>query len=340
MLQRSMRSIVTLCLIFLLIYTGDVLGQSCTDDFDCPMHDPCEQCQSCIIVFPATVGTCSGAVGICVAGTNCDVTNACSVCDDGEDCDAMDCGDFPDDGNECTTARCLFGICEHLPNQDPCDTMDACMLDGQCNQGMCEPQSLFECPDTDPTDDCKVDVCMDVGGVPNCMQVNAPDGTPCQDGDLCIVSECMFGMCQPVGPTDCDDEIPCTIDGCDSMTGCTHTPDDAFCDDGIDCTVCSCNTSEGCLCFPDHDLCDDGFDCTQDKCSLSVGCVNTRLNSRCDNGDDCDGKEICLPDSPNADSEGCVPGVPLQCNDNKVCTEDSCVEGFGCFFDSEALDKL
>lgn len=42
----------------------------------------------------------------------------------------------------------------------------------------------------------------------------------------------------------------------------------------------------------------------------------------CDDHRNCNGHERCLPASREADSRGCVKGLPLVCPVNQVCTED------------------
>ncbi|MFT7624946.1 MAG: hypothetical protein ACI9WU_004137 [Myxococcota bacterium] len=66
----------------------------------------------------------------------------------------------------------------------------------------------------------------------------------------------------------CDDTNPCTVDSCDSVSGCAHVPDDALCDDGNACTTDTCHPTLGCQQSQANDAtdCDDGDPCTQDAC--------------------------------------------------------------------------
>jgi len=70
--------------------------------------------------------------------------------------------------------------------------------------------------------------------------------TACLNGGVCDCSGTGFEGLQcevPVPecvPEDCDDGLPCTLDGCDSAGNCTHTPDDSLCDDGSACTSEAC----------------------------------------------------------------------------------------------------
>lgn len=85
----------------------------------------------------------------------------------------------------------------------------------------------------------------------------------CDDGNACTVDDqregewhagdCEYGEC--IGTArDCDDADPCTIDGCDPASGCTHEPDPG-------CSTVECTTD---------DECDDGDACTDDTCVDNV----------------------------------------------------------------------
>jgi hypothetical protein len=68
------------------------------------------------------------------------------------------------------------------------------------------------------------------------------------------------------------------------------------------------------------DDCDDGVDCTRDRCINGRYCANARDNSRCSDDVYCNGDEACDP------TRGCLPGKPRTCDDDDVCTIDSCDE--------------
>jgi hypothetical protein len=72
-------------------------------------------------------------------------------------------------------------------------------------------------------------------------------------------------------------------------------------------------------CADDAD-CDDGIDCTRDVCIAGTYCSNAADNSSCADRIYCNGVEVCEP------GVGCRPGQPLRCNDESVCTIDSCDE--------------
>jgi hypothetical protein len=71
------------------------------------------------------------------------------------------------------------------------------------------------------------------GTNPTCpADVNQPDGFACPDATVCNGAEtCQAGVCTAGTPLDCNDFSNCTIDTCDAVTGCVHTPVPG-CDDG------------------------------------------------------------------------------------------------------------
>ena len=51
----------------------------------------------------------------------------------------------------------------------------------------------------------------------------------------------------------CDDGISCTLDTCEPIMGCAHTPEDSVCDSGNYCITDVCNSISGCESFPTPD---------------------------------------------------------------------------------------
>jgi hypothetical protein len=69
---------------------------------------------------------------------------------------------------------------------------------------------------------------------------------------------------------------------------------------------------------PDPD-CNDGVECTVDECDdVNDSCTNAPDDALCDDGLYCTGVETCDA------IEDCQPGSAVDCNDNVVCTVDSC----------------
>jgi hypothetical protein len=100
-----------------------------------------------------------------------------------------------------------------------------------------------------PSDPCRVapGVCDAATG--SCMYPGAPDGTACDDANLCTRADaCLAGVCsgQPLVPkVDCNDHNRCTDDSCDPERGCFHSP--IVCRDGDPDTTDSCDPGRGCV---------------------------------------------------------------------------------------------
>lgn len=105
------------------------------------------------------------------------------------------------------------------------------------------------------------------------------------------------------GPTscstnaECDDATPCTLDECVVGNVCQHTPLHSSCPSGQ-------------MCVPSRGCVEPSGDCASD--------------ADCDDGRRCNGEETCVV------ARGmCLPGTPIDCNDNNECTLDRCSETGG-----------
>jgi hypothetical protein len=207
-----------------------------------------------------------------------------------------------------------------------------------------EDEVLLRVPAMQDTDDNSVDFvrgtsCADdascAGGVfcNNCI-VNTctpePTGTPCPDGNVCNGDETCDGLgaCTAGTNLDCDDGNPCTADSCGLTAGCEHTflPASTPCDDAT-----LCNGSETCdgagACLPGAPPdCEDANPCTADSCDPADGCQYDfeAAGTPCDDATACNGNETC------DDAGVCQPGTPPNCDDQNVCTSDSCDAALGC----------
>lgn len=120
------------------------------------------------------------------------------------------------------------------------------------------------------------------------------------------------GIC--MGPEDCDDRDPCTVDVCKATGECEHL---ATCQAGERC--CEGRCGECC----DDAECDDGVSCTVDRCFLGAcvamaddgACGNEAIEMYCSLTGDCRAREPCT---------GSASG---ECDDAEACTDDSCVGG-------------
>jgi hypothetical protein len=122
----------------------------------------------------------------------------------------------------------------------------------------------------------------------------------------------------------CDDGNPCTTDTCPGKV-CTHAP----LTDGTSCTPSNRCLAPGVCqagaCQSAGTPCDDQNPCTADTCiDPSTGCSHAPLNTgACDDGDACTTGSTCVQGT-------CTHGTAVSCDDNNVCTFDSCDFFTGC----------
>jgi hypothetical protein len=303
----------------------------------CDDLDPCNGTEYCDTV----VGCLAGEPLDCDDGDVCNGQETCSpgfgcipgeslVCDDSDPCNGMESchakagcitgkGLDCEDGDPCTLDQCLVGIgCtnEGLSIGD-CDDGNACTVGDHCVAGVCSAAGLLSCNDEDV---CTADTCHPEDGCLHLLNT-----APCDDGDLCTTGDaCALGECQGTGTLLCDDGNLCTDDGCAPQVGCTHTPNDAVCDDGNACTLGDhCGAG---WCVPAAMLdCDDENSCTDDSCDPQTGCSQVALDGSCDDGNACTIGDSCVDGS-------CAPGEAAECDDENVCTDDSCDLESGCVY--------
>jgi hypothetical protein len=130
-----------------------------------------------------------------VAGTACDNT---TVCDGAETCNG--------------TGGCVAGT------PLACDDGNVCTGTETCDPVLgCQPGTPLACDDSNI---CTDDSCNPVSG---CTYTN--NAALCDDGNICTVLDtCTNGSCVGGAPLDCDDQNPCTADGCDGIGGCFNEP--------------------------------------------------------------------------------------------------------------------
>lgn len=264
---------------------------NCDDNNVCT-SDSCEAGTGCVH-SPLLDGT------ACPNGTLCDGAEAClaGICVAGT---VLGC----DDGNPCTTDNCLaLSGCEHTPvaNGTSCTDNNACNGAETCQAGTCTAGAP---PDCDDNNACSTDSCNPASG---CAHGFLANGTQCGNNSVCDGLEtCQGGSCATAPPLNCDDNNACTVDDCNALSGCTHTPISG-------CRPCSNNND-----------CNDGDPCTTDMCNSNV-CQNAnRANgASCSDGDQCNGAETCQ-------AGACTAGTALDCDDNNICTTDACDPSTGC----------
>lgn len=147
-------------------------------------------------------------------------------------------------------------------------------------------------------------------------------GEECDDGNTadgdCCSATCRF---EPVASVCVDDGNPCTDDECNGTGICTHPDNTVACDDGSACT--SSDTCSGGSCIGALVNCDDSNACTDDSCDPGSGCLNVNNVAPCSDGNACTVGDACSAGT-------CASGPPAECDDDNVCTTDSCNVGSGC----------
>ena len=291
----------------------------------------CDDGDACTVKDACSGGLCLGVVSSCDDGnvcTNdaCDPAVGCKseaapgVCSDGNPCTLGDlcvlgackAGLIKDcnDSNGCTVDSCNLqsGDCDNvgLPKEGtPCDADGTVCTQGDaCKSGICTQGPALKCDDANP---CTADTCHPAQGCQSVPTTGLCDA----DGTLCTkLDTCVDGQCKAGNVTDCNDNNPCTLDGCEPSTGlCSHDPKPAqgdACDaDGSACTVS--DACDGGKCTPGKTtVCTDGNACTVDSCVAATG--KCQFDSQALEGQGCD-----------ADGDGCTVG--------DVCTGGFCVAG-------------
>lgn len=261
----------------------------CSDAFECTTDtcDPSDGCkhtprtgEGCSDGNPCTTGDTCGTNGQCAAGgqINCD------------------------DSEQCTADACAAGKCVNAPvaNDTGCDDGDPCTTGDVCTAGKCKGMSAngVDCNDNKT---CTIDTQASCNSNV-CNHAIAPANTSCI-ADKCHGAGHCSGIdetCVPGDVIDCDDNNPCTTDGCDPLTGCTHVNNPAAdCSDGDACT--------------ENDVCVAGFCGGKPKKCLAL--------------DACHEPGQCSPNTGTCDD----PRSP----DEKACPGGACLAG-KCILDPNA----
>ncbi len=229
--------------------------------------------------------------------------------------------------------------------------------------GVLDPCITAYCDDGN---DCTANTCDSSSGRAVCGNPPVANGTSCDDGTACTVSDtCQGGVCTPGSSPSCDDGNPCTDDSCDSGSGCTHVNNnapcgnDVFCDGADVCSGGACThpgdpcTATGDFCDEAHDRCNDcrnNSDCgpgapyckpetgTCTECGGDTDCHDPS-KPYCDTGNNtclgclndaqCDNGNVC-DGGEFCSGSVCHSGTLLGCDDGNPCTADSCNPGSGC----------
>lgn len=320
-------------------------GDQCNDGGSCdfatglcnnvpkPNNTPCDDGETCTEPDFCINGVCGGT-SLCEPNQICK-NDECVFCSVNADCE---------DNNGCTDDICdPQAGCSNSPNNASCDDGDACTVNDTCGGGTCQAGMLMEC--TTPGD-CESPNGMCIGGA--CVYPTQDNGTPCDDSDLCTLSDqCTNGFCLGTAmacttPGICEEGAgACTNGVCFYQPSANNTP----CQDGDACTindVCmegqctsgtpfACDTPPSCRTTPgeciagqcqypnlaDLTICGDQMVCQSGVCVFIA---------ECDESTPCP-KNDCLTEScvqgscvytPSGDGDPCGAG--------DVCLNGQCVE--------------
>ncbi len=319
---------------------------ACSEASDCPAAMICKETPAgarCLKAGSGAVGDTCAADADCASlmcadfgrpgGSECTETCATDSCPTGAACIAIG------DANLCITPGqiTLGGACEAPLGALGCASLtcvdlgagpvctQACELgcDSGCecddSKGLCAAPATAAaeiCDGVDQNCNGKADEGFDVGTA--CVTSD----TGCPVGVLACGTD---GAAECVQAMDCDDNNPCTQDGCDA-TGCSNTPlaDGASCGTNAACAGVGTCTAGKCIVAPGLG-CDDGDPCTIDTCDIVSGCAHTAAaeGTSCSDLNACNGLETCRLGA-------CKAGEPLVCTDTNPCTTATCDPTSGC----------
>ncbi len=144
------------------------------------------------------------------------------------------------------------------------------------------------------------------------------DGQACCADGQCMSGHCVDGIC-------CENacDIPCY--SCPKGS-CVPLADGAACDDQEPCNGADSCAGGVCISGNTPPACNPPSPCQTGRCEPGVGCVFDPKT----NGTDCNNANLC--DGPDTCQAGqCQPaGSALDCDDDNVCTSDSCDPYDGC----------
>ena len=191
----------------------------CNDGNYCTVGDHCDGNGACVsggprdcsaVAGPCQEGYCSQSAGKCLtrnkaAGTACNADdNGCTM---GDKCDAegnclpgddVDCSSVAD---QCNIGKCVsLSATEYKCEKDPkpkgvkCDDGLYCTVDDECDgNGNCVKGADRDCSSV-AGDQCNTAYCDEASKT--CIRQKLPDGTPCNDGSECTLTDtCQNGVC-------------------------------------------------------------------------------------------------------------------------------------------------
>jgi MYXO-CTERM domain-containing protein len=288
-------------------------GTSCSDGNLCNGAETCNATGTCTSGTalacndsnPCTTDSCTASGGCSFTpvstGTSCSDGNMCNgleACNSAGECVRGTAGSC-DDRDPCTVDTCdASGGCVNTratagtscTDGNPCNGAETCNATGACVAG-----TAPTCNDGNP---CTTDSCSPTMG---CVTTNVSAGTSCSDSNRCNGLETCnsTGMCVGGMALTCDDGNPCTVDRCDSATGCATTPAavGTTCSDGDLCNGAeTCDTTGRCVSGTPVVCPMPTLACRVSVCNRGTGsCVVNFApsGSSCDDGNLCNGMEVC-----------------------------------------------
>ncbi|MEK6675879.1 MAG: hypothetical protein AABZ47_09530, partial [Planctomycetota bacterium] len=277
---------------------------------------------------------------VCTAGT-CSNPNNTAICNDGDLCTTGDvcsggtCAGAPVDcsafSNTCNVGTCNpgNGQCQATPanNGGVCNDGDLCTANDLCSNGVCAG-SPVDCSGLN--DQCNIGTCNPGTGL--CQPTPANKGGPCNDGNLCTISDiCSAGACAGT-PVDCSGlDSTCTVGVCNGTTGlCQANPTNpgGTCNDFNLCTTNDVCVSGTCMGTPVN--CSPlNSSCTIGVCNGATGLCQANATNEggiCNDNNTCTSSDVCVSGvclgTPIAGCEPC--STAAECNDGNPCTDDSC----------------
>ncbi len=292
-------------------------GNLCNGTLYCDASKVCK-------VNPATVVKCPTVDDTACSTTLCDgKTGACApvAIGDGKACDDGNPGTSGDAGKAGSCAAsantCICSADTECAGKDDGDLCNGTLFCNNTN-GKCQlnPKTVVVCP-TVGDSACKVNTCDGLTGL--CAFKNIKQFQGCDaDGLVCTLTDtCVDGVCKPgANICECLQDSDCKDDG-DLCNG------TIYCDKSKPFDVCATKAGSVVQCAELGQP-----PCSTSKCQASNGKRELVVGL---NGLDCDDGTQCTAGDSCAKGK-CLPSNQLDCNDNNVCSNDSCNPVKGCVY--------